>query len=62
LIIENEKIKIIKSFNVGGISGMGYESLAEIGKDQLAKDKLIIELGKEGANTVLKFLDEITSF
>lgn len=34
-------------------------SILGVEKESINKDKLIYELGKDGANTVIKFLDEI---
>ncbi len=38
------------------------EGTQAITSDNLNKDKLIYELGKDGANTVIKFLDEIAHY
>ena len=59
LMIENEKLKVIK----GSPSG-GYSPIENLISDSqpLNSDKLIYELGRDGAATVTKFLDEIAHF
>lgn len=62
--IENETLKVIKT-NSLGLSAtatiFGGGNNAENGIESVNKDKLIYELGKDGANTVINFLDEIST-
>lgn len=58
LRIENEKLKVVKAHPEGSDSNVISILLEE--KAIVNKDKLIYELGKEGANTALRFLDEIS--
>ena len=57
LIIENEKLKAVKMVEVSGAT-----TLSSINKEQLNPDKLVYELGKDGAATLNKFLDEIAHY
>ncbi|CDW81066.1 UNKNOWN [Stylonychia lemnae] len=61
LIIDNEKLKVLKvpqQIQDGQFSTLlGVENTSSINKD-----KLIYEIGKDGANVVIKFLDEIAHY
>eukprot|EP00347_Sterkiella_histriomuscorum_P009187 403342191 len=59
LTVENEKLKVLK---IPVMEGSHSSLLSLQDPSQVNKDKLIYEIGKDGANTVIKFLDEIAHY